>query len=328
MYAITYDIEKRIKNIHDQLKNKGVSSAILDEVFVRVNENETTHNNPVALNEINDISIIKKAPYNWEEKVILIVNYSNKSHALFGDFDKTYIKFKNEVISKNNWLKSSPNLAFGFGYVVTMKNKISELRASLEGYDIEYRELSFDEFKKETTGDKCTTKTTVENNNNKTIENNKTVENYVRKLKNNDNIIINDSDSINNSDVISNVKIDKKKVSKKLIRNKWDNFENSDGFIVKKLPINKDKLEVVVIGKQNTSLDYDVKGINSVILLSEEEKINTKKQYLYLSDDMIKKIKKNDKQLAKELSSIQPVFTSENSNEDNQSGNSSKEDSS
>jgi hypothetical protein len=297
MYTITHDLslefEKKIKSIYDQLKNKGVSPTILDEVFSRV-ANEQNNSNSNILNEIN----LKKFPYNWEEKIVLIVDYSSKSHALFGNFDKSHINFKNDVLSKNNWLKFSQNLAFGAGYTI-VKNKIDELRSFLEEYKIEYRELSFDEFKKEGINQDNT-----KNNTDSTHGTNSTHGTSIKdniKKESIDNIKKESIDNINN-EITINISPQKKN-QKKITRNKWGNFENSDGFVVQKLFI-EGRSEIIVIGKQNTNLDHDVKGIKSVVLLSEDLKHRAKKQYKYLDNEIIKKIKKTDKELAEELSSI------------------------
>jgi|SRR5579862_272849 hypothetical protein len=308
MYTITHDLslefEKKIKSIYDQLKNKGVSPTILDEVFSKV-ANEQNNSNSNILNEIN----LKKSPYNWEEKIVLIVDYSSKSHALFGNFDKSQVlaNFKNDVLSKNNWLKFSQNLAFGAGYTI-VKNKIDELRSFLEEYKIEYRELSFEEFKKEgvnqdNTKNSTHSISTKDNIKKESIDNIK--KESIDNAKNEDNNI--------NNEITINISPQKKN-QKKITRNKWGNFENSDGFVVQKLFI-EGRSEIIVIGKQNTTLDYDVKGIKSVILLSEDLKHRAKKQYKYLDNEMIKKIKKTDKDLAEELSSIpaENIYDEDNS---------------
>src|SRR5690606_29758644 len=61
------------------------------------------------------------------QEVIVCLNYGPKSHALFGDFGKTHLKFKNDYLLKSKFIKVGRKLAFGFGWVIMDKSKISEV---------------------------------------------------------------------------------------------------------------------------------------------------------------------------------------------------------
>ena len=73
-------------------------------------------------------------------KLFLMLNYSDKSHALFGDFSTLpFSKFKSNYIDKQKWLSPNLRLAFGEGWIITVKNKLDDLQKAMKLSNIPFR---------------------------------------------------------------------------------------------------------------------------------------------------------------------------------------------
>jgi hypothetical protein len=88
---------------------------------------------------------------NWagSGKVIIVIDYGPRSHALFGDFGKTYVKFKDHYIKNQQWLRYNGGLAFGQGWVITKKEMLGDLRNTLKNENIPFQEYTKPAFEKE-----------------------------------------------------------------------------------------------------------------------------------------------------------------------------------
>ena len=140
---ITSFIEKKFEEIQSCLREKGVSEEIIEAAFGCSDHDEpvaplptrrmlgNTSSTTNATSTSNESSSSTKAncvaqnasdklPQNWVGKsdVVLVLNYTDKSHALFGDFARTHASFKNDYLKLQSWLIFNQSLAFGAGWVV------------------------------------------------------------------------------------------------------------------------------------------------------------------------------------------------------------------
>jgi hypothetical protein len=107
----------------------------------------------------------KPKPYKVDHKgndVIIVLDYGEKSHAIFGDFAKIYKTFKDDFLKPSSFMRFNKNLAFGAGWILTDKDKLSELKKMLKEHGIDYRELSRTSYEKEIKKNKGTDQEPVE----------------------------------------------------------------------------------------------------------------------------------------------------------------------
>jgi hypothetical protein len=102
----------------------------------------------------------KKYPQDYSSgKVVLVLNYlgnSGKSsaHALFGDFSKTYSKFKDSFLKTSTFTSYNPGLKFGPGWVIKIKTKLDEVKKALKKEGIKFREVEYADYLKEVSSPK------------------------------------------------------------------------------------------------------------------------------------------------------------------------------
>ncbi len=84
-----------------------------------------------------------------EDEVVIVLNYGPKSHAIFGDFAKKHVIFKDNYLKKTSWVKANNRLAFGFGWVVMNKSKLGELKKAFNRFNIEYRTIKKRDYENE-----------------------------------------------------------------------------------------------------------------------------------------------------------------------------------
>lgn len=72
--------------------------------------------------------------------VVLVQGYTDKSHALFGDFKNTYVAFKNKYLLGKGILFNG-NLTFGPGWIIT-NSKVKQLTNDLTKARIKFRVVS------------------------------------------------------------------------------------------------------------------------------------------------------------------------------------------
>lgn len=94
---------------------------------------------------------IEKYPQDYSDgKVILVLNYGKMSHALFGDFGKRHVKFKDTFLMKDSTLvKFNSGLRYGPGWTIVNKSRYGEVTKALENAKIKFRVVENDEFLKE-----------------------------------------------------------------------------------------------------------------------------------------------------------------------------------
>lgn len=345
---ITSFIEKKFGEIQSCLREKGVSEEIIEAAFGCSDNDEpvaplptrrmlgnTTNATSTSTRE-SDPSSIKancvaqnasdKLPQNWVGKsdVVLVLNYTDKSHALFGDFARTHASFKNDYLKLQSWLIFNQSLAFGAGWVVRDKTKAADLRKALKAAKISFREVEKDvfvsELKKET-------------NNTVVAETSESTESEAKKSKKSEpepakpkpveKTEVKSSKSTKEPEPVKPKgkvepppkKVEPKEVKKvesdpssKIKKNEWGNLADESGLVFKKLPIGeKGKTVAVIIGYQNPEPEGGESELESVLPLTIDhlEEAASKYSYGTLNDDIVKKVRKIDKDLADRLQDIQ-----------------------
>lgn len=157
--------------ITKKLLDKGVDKDIVDSVFSTVEEGEEVESTPVptkrflppntgsASTTVRTTDTYNSAEYQPTEKypqdysdgkVILVLNYGKMTHALFGDFGKRYVKFKDTFLMKDSTLVGyNANLRYGPGWTIKSKARYGEVTKALENAKIKFRVVEDGEFIKE-----------------------------------------------------------------------------------------------------------------------------------------------------------------------------------
>lgn len=210
------------------------------------------------------------------KEIVVCLNYGKRSHVLFGDF-RQYADFKDDFLKKQTYIKANGRLAFGFGWVIMDKTKLKEVVSALKKAKIPFRKIERVDYEKEVNGEET--------------------EDEPPSPKKND-------DEKSPSPKPSPKKTTTKLKTKK---NDWGNREEDNtGFIFDLLPVGKDgKKSAVVIGWQNPSHPKDGNKYESIYPLDEECFATCKeKRWKYLTDEMVKTVKKHNKKLAGHLGNI------------------------
>ena len=79
------------------------------------------------------------------QDVILVTNYSQKAHVLFGDFKDKYASFREEFLKPQRYIKASPRLRWGYGWVFPI-NRLSDVKQALDKADFDYKEYTREEY--------------------------------------------------------------------------------------------------------------------------------------------------------------------------------------
>lgn len=137
-------LKKEFEKLRTSLENEGVDSDILDKVFLG---KKTVSRPPPAI-------FVKKKPNKpvkrpQDEKIYIVLNF-NKSHAVFGNFEKEPLKgIKEERLSNLPWIKYISNrLAFGPGFTLLDRTKLPDLEAIFQDESLEYEKVERDVFQK------------------------------------------------------------------------------------------------------------------------------------------------------------------------------------
>ena len=203
---------------------------------------------------------------------VFIVDYTEKSFVLLGDFWYTHLTFKTEKLTSNKNYTFNDKLAVGSGWVFWNSNLI-KVRKELEEYGIVYKELT----REQITAIITETKLAAEK---KPVM----VKTVVNKA------------------VVKPV-VSKPVVSKSKGVNKYGNNEDSEGFIMMNLPIGTGgKKEMVCIGVQDPEPKKGLKGLATVCKLDKITSGKAElKKYKILKESMLILIKKHDSKCWTEL---------------------------
>lgn len=86
-------------------------------------------------------------------RLVLVTDYGERSHALFGDFDSSLVqKLVADMRTCTQWLSENPSLSFGKGFIIRGKQNLGLMHALLKKHDVTYREVSCAKFKMECEG--------------------------------------------------------------------------------------------------------------------------------------------------------------------------------
>lgn len=155
---LTEIVSAEISALRDHLISSGIDEDVIDKCLSSFKAPSSTQRRMLPPNAsdskrepariIDAGSASLRQTHNGDE-VIIVMNYGAKSHAVFGDFNKTYVKFKDEYLKKTPWIKPNGKLAFGFGWVVMNKDKVGEIESALKDKNIPFRKVDRKEYEKE-----------------------------------------------------------------------------------------------------------------------------------------------------------------------------------
>lgn len=258
-------------------------------------------------------------------EVVLVLNYGAKSHALFGDFNKTHTTFKDSFLKETSWIKPNGRLAFGFGWVVMQKAKLDEVKQALSEYSIEYREVERKDYEKEIrSGQKSKAKSVSEAEEGSEDESTE-VKVKTKPAKKEKKAAPKKEEKSKAEPAKKAAPPAKKSTSSsrggrlKAVKNDWGNNEEpNSGFIFMMLPVGtKGKKIPVAVGWQDPDADEDQRGLASVLPFDEElEEECTQKKWSYLTEEMIETIRGSNPDLAGQLEDMRDRDLDEEDDED------------
>jgi len=293
--------DQQLLKVYQNLKDKNIEESVLKECFPY-----RLFNNGVQTSTSKRIV-----------DPILIMNYTSKSHALFGDFAKKYLNFKNGFLLPTQWLKPKANLAFGFGWIIIDTSKVSVLQSEMKKRDIPVRIVERSAYEDELKVDNQ--ETDVQDIEQSQPDDEESMSEELPRLLGNKEKTSKPKDDP--KEKTSKPKDDpKEKTSnpaKKLniSKNDYGNHEECNtGFVFKKLPLGKNSTPVV-IGYQDK--ESDMTGLDSVLPLDDEQQEVCKdKKWRYLTMDMVEELMTTSKDVAEKLKEILETEFEEISEED------------
>lgn len=138
-YMSKTEVSRYISQIQQRCINLGLDEDLINKAFscdIPIEEVQYQ----ISKNEQKQLSKIEVSSLS-QEKITICLNYTEKCHALFGDFAKTYSFFKDGYLKRMRWIKPGPKLAFGFGWLIVDKTKLSEIMEALEKSSIPFRKI-------------------------------------------------------------------------------------------------------------------------------------------------------------------------------------------
>lgn len=286
-------------------------------------------NNSVAKTERGDrdnAGTIKneelKVDFSGKKETIICLNYSPKCHALFGDFGPkgVHSSFREDFLKGETWMSFNLKLAFGPGWIVTVKDKLPQLVKALKKAKIPFKKIDREEWEEEIRegdesseeesggGEEESESEEVEASESEEEESSE-VENLKKKLvkvKKNKKVPSPEPSSEEEEEEPpkSQKKDAKPKKGQSISKNAWGNFEEPvHGIVFMNLPVGpKGQKKKVAVGWQNPDVEEDVKGVDSLFPLDEDYvAICVEEKWRYFTSDMLPKIKKVNKKLASQL---------------------------
>lgn len=342
-------LEKR-----DELLNYGVDEGILNKVFgscekvssssvvndegdplpkkrfLKPNTTPVQQSVNIGDDNVNEYVNTSFTDYkrNWLETkdVVLVLNYSEKSHAIFGDFVKTYGKFRENYLKlQKGKISFAKALYFGSGWVI-VKNAITDLKKNLKASKIEFREIEMEDFKKEMAPQSsqghtlqkdshseeekvkpqskveeiCTTKTTSTTSKTKVKEEPPKKEVQVVLSKKDTKPIATKVSKGDEPNII------KGPLKEEITKNEWGNMAGEDtGLVFMNLPVGVKGKVKVAIGYQDPEPKKGATKLDTVKNLKTSHKEEAKLyNYKVLTDTMVDTIRLTDNDKAKVLDDI------------------------
>lgn len=134
-------VQTHLASVRKSLSDEGVSDEILDKVF------DAAGSIPQEPKERFELDLD-------DDEIVLVLNYTNKCHALFGDFRKGKLGvFKTTFLEdkKKSGCFYQPAFVFGPGWGFPL-NKLDVVKKALKGYN--FREVECEELKEELRSEK------------------------------------------------------------------------------------------------------------------------------------------------------------------------------
>jgi hypothetical protein len=389
--------ENELNSLKKELINKGLDKKIISEVFSKrtsasngkheskpscegstfAKENDSnseeepevslskrrmgSKNTASEVEEETKNSFVKKDKYpvDWTKRsgVVIIENYSDKCHAIFGDFGKTYVKFKDEVLKTNSWVKYNDKLEFGVGWVIAKGPKdanIGEIRSALRAKKIPMKfytkqELIDEITKKDNSDEESESSKGSNSEEEKVVEKKKDVKEVFEKslskidkkgsqeppekkkeVSKKDEPKKDEKSKKVESKKVESKKVESEKEDKKIKKNKWNNNADKNGFVYMNLKTSKDKSVIYVVGYQNPNPKEDEKGLDTVCRLDKTLENEAKELGLKtLTSEILAMVKKHDSETGEKLDEMWNRVEEENEDaESEDDGNTSSESSS
>lgn len=241
-------IEYMITTIGQHLvSDLGLEQNVIDSSLRKLFEKKVESRPP--LTDVQQIEVLPKV-YTGAKTITLILDYSDKAHALFGDFNGDFERFKNDVLVKMWWIAPAPRLARGPGWLVTEKGMLSELEELMQEYGIPCDKMSTMEI----TEDDQECEISSDGDDDISLTNSEEEEKCFEQEQEEE------------------VVVTKTEPRKPMCRkNEWGNLEEEHtGFVFKKLPVGVDGAPVgIVLGYQDP--DVVEKGIESIAPLDMDQ---------------------------------------------------------
>lgn len=346
------DLAKQLSRVESKLDE------ILDRLSIlESNSGENnTGNSKKSYSSDSEYQPKEKFPQDYSDgTVVLVLNYGAKSHALFGDFKKTYSKFKDYMNKTKDVYSFNQGLLFGAGWVIKKKDSIKDVKKALKKHDIEFEVFEKDDYLEKVRNEENEDEDDVkkkgdessddesdgETDNESDDDKHKKVK---KKVKNNS-----DSESDDEEDIKKNKgskkssksdesddeedskkkkgkessddEEDSKKDNKKAKKNKQGNLVDENGVVYMKVPLKNKKMTIVAVGIQGKK----GKGIDSILPMDESVAKSLGKKTKILTKKMVDMIHKYDEKLADQLGNI--FKEDESSDEEVDLGDSSDSDS-
>lgn len=296
-------------------------------------ESADTTKNYASSNSIkadaSSVTVMYNKKWIGQSEVVVVLDYADNAHALFGDFVKTYPSFKTDYLKSNPYFQYKPNLTFGAGWMMRDKTKLPELRKALKNAKISFREVERDEYVAELQGKSKKSDTKVEevSESDEDVPSKPTPKSGgkatvkeipqkdlqdVKPKKDSKELISKDKNVKKVPEKVSEKPVGKNenataKPKLKITKNKYGNFEQEEtGLVFVKLPVGPKAKEInVVVGYQDPSPAKNEKGLDTVLPLTEEHtEVAEKNSYTVLTDEIVDKVKKHDAALGDLLDNI------------------------
>ena len=130
-------VQVQFSQLQTQLLEAGLDAVKVNEVFA----NFSGGSSQVKTTQK------KRTKRPQDEKVHIILNYG-KSHAVFGDFNGSLVHIKDDYFKSLNWIKYNGALAYGPGWNLIKKDKLSDLETIFKKENVKYVKMSRDKFDK------------------------------------------------------------------------------------------------------------------------------------------------------------------------------------
>ena len=271
---IKKSIDDELSKIKTHLIASGLDKDVIEKVF-------SSYDSTALLNTKYELD---------DGEVLIIENYGNYCHIVYGDFKDTYSTFRTEYLKSQSWLTYNTNIRFNkifncCAWVIKVNDKLPEFEKALTKKNINYTKIDRKKFEEHLLkgGKKLSSKTKFQKTEPEKIESSPKQETKTQKLP--------PSKGKNNKLIIK--------------KNKYGNrVESLTELVFLALPVGKDGKKIgIVIGLQDNDPEEDSKGLDTILPLGEDEiEICRKRKWKYLTKDMVEAITKRNKKLGESLS--------------------------